>query len=82
MLKLISKWIDRLEITGKLTYSYEFRLLYRASCDGINFIEICDNQSHPIIIVKDNGEILGGYILSQVMDENNATNNSLLVVVI
>ncbi len=65
--ELISKWIDRLEITEKLTPSYEFKLLYRHSRDGSGgnhkFCEICKNQSRTVIIikVKDSNEILGGY---------------------
>ncbi|GET60592.1 carbohydrate-binding module family 13 protein [Rhizophagus irregularis DAOM 181602=DAOM 197198] len=64
--ELISKWIDRLEITDKLASSYEFKLLFRASRDGHSrdkFHEICDNKSRTVTIikVKDNTEILGGY---------------------
>jgi hypothetical protein len=65
--ELISKWINKLEITDK-TNSYEFKLLYRDSRDGSNernnrfkkFHEICHNQTRTIIIVKTD-EILGGY---------------------
>jgi hypothetical protein len=32
--ELISKWINRLETTDKLTTSYEFKLFFRASRDG------------------------------------------------
>src|SRR5256885_10830032 len=32
--ELISKWINRLEITDKLTSPYEFKLLFRSSRDG------------------------------------------------
>ena len=61
--ELISKWIDRLEITDKI---YEFKLILRGSRDGFSsskFHEICDNQSHTVSIikVKDSNEILGGY---------------------
>ncbi|GBC11354.2 carbohydrate-binding module family 13 protein [Rhizophagus irregularis DAOM 181602=DAOM 197198] len=64
--ELISKWIDRLEITDKLISSYEFRLLYRASRGGYShkrFHEICDNQPRTVTLVKvkDSNEILGGY---------------------
>uniref|UniRef100_U9UMU9 Kelch-like protein 17 n=1 Tax=Rhizophagus irregularis (strain DAOM 181602 / DAOM 197198 / MUCL 43194) TaxID=747089 RepID=U9UMU9_RHIID len=64
--ELISKWIDRLEITDELTNSYEFKLIFRGSRDGFTakrFHEICDNQSRTITIikVKDSNEILGGY---------------------
>src|SRR6266542_4825814 len=61
--ELISKWIDRLEITDK---TYEFKLILRGSRDGFSpskFHEICDNQSHTVSIikVKNSDEILGGY---------------------
>ncbi|CAB4426106.1 unnamed protein product [Rhizophagus irregularis] len=66
--ELISKWIDRLEITDKLTTLYEFKLLYRDSRDEQNnsfnkFREICNNRSRTITVikVKDSNEILGGY---------------------
>ncbi|RGB37355.1 hypothetical protein C1646_756974 [Rhizophagus diaphanus] len=69
--ELISKWIDRLEITGKLTTSYGFKLLYRDSRDGSvlfnsrleKFREICVNQSRTITVIKiiDRNEIFGGY---------------------
>ncbi|EXX68452.1 uncharacterized protein OCT59_021093 [Rhizophagus irregularis] len=64
--ELISKWIDRLEITDKAENSYEFKLIYRGSRDGFNaprFHDFCDNKSHTIAIlkVKDSHEILGGY---------------------
>src|SRR5215204_3976442 len=32
--ELISKWIDRLEITDEMKNSYEFKLLFRGSRDG------------------------------------------------
>ena len=53
--ELISKWIDRLGITGRLTSSYEFKLLFRRSRDGFapsNFHKICDNQSRTVTIIK------------------------------
>ncbi|GES83734.1 carbohydrate-binding module family 13 protein [Rhizophagus clarus] len=64
--ELISKWIDRLEITDELKNSYEFKLILRGSRDGFTaekFHEICDNKSRTISIikVKDSDEILGGY---------------------
>jgi hypothetical protein len=64
--ELISKWIDRLEITDELKNSYEFKLILRGSRDGFTpgkFHEICDNKSHTVTIikVKDSDEILGGY---------------------
>ena len=64
--ELISKWIDRLEITDKIKNSYEFKLMLRGSRDGFSpkkFHEICDNQSRTVTIikVKNSNEILGGY---------------------
>jgi hypothetical protein len=64
--ELISKWIDKLEITDKIKNLYEFKLIFRGSRDGFSsrkFHEICDNQSHTITIikVKDSNEVLGGY---------------------
>jgi hypothetical protein len=64
--ELISKWIDKLEITDKKKNSYEFKLILRGSRDGFStrkFHEICDYQPHTITIIKlkDSNEILGGY---------------------
>jgi hypothetical protein len=64
--ELISKWIDRLEITDELKNLYEFKLILRGSCDGFTpgkFHEICDNKSRTVTVirVKDSNEILGGY---------------------
>jgi hypothetical protein len=64
--ELISKWIDKLEITDDLTSSYEYKLLFRGSHDGLEknkFHEICNNKSHTVTIIKVKGsnEILGGY---------------------
>ncbi|GES76312.1 carbohydrate-binding module family 13 protein [Rhizophagus clarus] len=69
--ELISKWIDKLEITDELTNSYEFKLLYRDSRDGCGgmynkfnkFYEVCKDQFRTVTIykVKDSDEILGGY---------------------
>ncbi|GES76346.1 carbohydrate-binding module family 13 protein [Rhizophagus clarus] len=64
--ELILKWVDKLDITDKLTSSYEFNLLFRGSRDGFTrdkFHEICDNKSPTVTIIKveDSNEILGGY---------------------
>ncbi|GES76343.1 carbohydrate-binding module family 13 protein [Rhizophagus clarus] len=64
--EIILKWVDRLEITDKLTSSYEFKLLFRGTRDGLTrdkFHQICDNHSRTVTIikVKDSNEILGGY---------------------
>ncbi|UZO06870.1 uncharacterized protein OCT59_027175 [Rhizophagus irregularis] len=64
--ELISKWIDRLEITDEIKNVYKFQLLLRGSRDGFTtkkFHEICDNQTSTVAIikVKYSNEILGGY---------------------
>ncbi|RIA94284.1 hypothetical protein C1645_818279 [Glomus cerebriforme] len=64
--KLISKWIDKLEINNRIKYSYEFKLIFRGSRDGFapkKFHGTCDNKMHTVTIikVKDSNEILGGY---------------------
>ncbi|RIA78916.1 hypothetical protein C1645_842068 [Glomus cerebriforme] len=56
--ELISKWIDRLDITTKLTSPCKFNLIFRGSRDGLTrnkFHETCNDK------VKDSNEILGGY---------------------
>ncbi|GES83702.1 carbohydrate-binding module family 13 protein [Rhizophagus clarus] len=62
--ELISKWIDRLEITDKIKNHYEFKLLYRNE-PGVSesFHKFCDNQPGTVTIIKlkDSNEILGGY---------------------
>ncbi|UZO02716.1 uncharacterized protein OCT59_021195 [Rhizophagus irregularis] len=108
-IEIVTKWINRLKITDRLTNSYKYKLLFYGSCnDGfiINKLhDICNNQSHTItfIKIKDSDEIFGGYnpikwkfdnsfgitkdsfifsfknnnfILSRVMDERCAINNS------
>ncbi|UZO02530.1 uncharacterized protein OCT59_021010 [Rhizophagus irregularis] len=65
-IELISKWIDKLDITDNLASSYEFKLMLRGSRDGFaanKFHEICDNKPRTITIVKvkDSDKILGGY---------------------
>ncbi|GES83731.1 carbohydrate-binding module family 13 protein [Rhizophagus clarus] len=64
--ELISKWVDKLEITNKLENSYEFKLILRGRRDeyiGQQFHKICDNQSRTVTVFKVIGsdEILGGY---------------------
>jgi hypothetical protein len=64
--ELISKWIDRLDITDEIINSYKFELIFRGSRDGFKpkkFHEICDRTSRTVSIikVKDSNEILGGY---------------------
>jgi hypothetical protein len=64
--KIISKWIDKLEITDRLTSSYEFKLLLRGSRDGSYAVKchiLCDNEPRTVTVVKvkGSGEILGGY---------------------
>ncbi|RIA85106.1 hypothetical protein C1645_879522 [Glomus cerebriforme] len=65
-IELISKWINRLEITDKLISPYAFKLLFHGSRDGLypkKFYEFCDNKSRTVTVIKveDNDEILGGY---------------------
>ncbi|RGB33766.1 hypothetical protein C1646_176386 [Rhizophagus diaphanus] len=83
--ELISKWIDKLEITDNMKNSYEFKLILRGSRDGFltnKFHEICDNQSHTISIIKveDSNEILGGYnpIKWKSDDSFGTTNDSFI----
>uniref|UniRef100_U9T7U1 Uncharacterized protein n=1 Tax=Rhizophagus irregularis (strain DAOM 181602 / DAOM 197198 / MUCL 43194) TaxID=747089 RepID=U9T7U1_RHIID len=66
-IEIVTKWINRLKITDRLTNSYKYKLLFYGSCnDGfiINKLhDICNNQSHTItfIKIKDSDEIFGGY---------------------
>jgi hypothetical protein len=83
--EIISKWIDKLEITDKMKNLYDFKLILRGSRDGFSankFHEICDNQSHTITIikVKDRNEILGGYnpITWKSNIRYNTTNDSFI----
>jgi hypothetical protein len=44
--EIISKWIDKLEITDKIKNSYDFKLILHGFCDGFSankFHEICDD---------------------------------------
>jgi hypothetical protein len=61
--ELISKWIDKLEITDKLKNSYEFKLLFRRSRDGFTHRKFCYNKTRTVTIfkVKNSDEILGGF---------------------
>jgi hypothetical protein len=64
--ELISKWIDKLDITDKSTSLYEFKLILQGSRDGFTpnkFHEVCDDRSYTVTIikVKGNNQILGGY---------------------
>ncbi|CAB4421438.1 unnamed protein product [Rhizophagus irregularis] len=84
--ELISKWIDKLSTTDKLTSSYEFKLILRGSRDGFSpskFHEICDDQSRTVSVikVKNSNEILGGYNpIEWKHDERvyGVTNNSFI----
>ncbi|GBC09334.1 hypothetical protein RclHR1_08780005 [Rhizophagus clarus] len=61
---LISKWIDRIDITNNSTSTYEFKLILRGTRDGFEkFHEVCDAKPRTLTIikVKDSEEILGGY---------------------
>jgi hypothetical protein len=68
----ISRWIDKIDIKSKFTYTrelylpYEFKLLLRGSKDGFTpkmFHELCDNilRTVTFIKVKETEEIIGGY---------------------
>ncbi|GBC05750.1 hypothetical protein RclHR1_00640038, partial [Rhizophagus clarus] len=64
--ELISKWVDRLEITDDTGNEHKLKLLLRGSRDGFTpkkFHDNCDNQHRTITIIKikDSKEILGGY---------------------
>jgi hypothetical protein len=64
--ELISKWIDKLSTTDKLTSLYEFKLILRGSRDGFapsKFHEICDGKSCTVAVIKvrNSNEIFGGY---------------------
>jgi hypothetical protein len=64
--ELISKWIDKVDITDDSDSSYGFKLMLRGSRDGFSvskFHEICDSQPRTVTIVKvkDSDKILGGY---------------------
>ncbi|GBC06528.1 hypothetical protein RclHR1_00690018 [Rhizophagus clarus] len=71
---LISKWIDRLEITDWVKGLYEFKLLYRNE-SGVkeDFHKFCDNQPGTVTIVKlkDSNEIIGGYNPIEWKNTNN-----------
>ncbi|EXX78624.1 hypothetical protein RirG_013410 [Rhizophagus irregularis DAOM 197198w] len=73
---LISKWIDKLDITDNLNTSYEFKLILRGSRDGFapsKFHEICDNRVRTVTVikVKNSNEILGGYNPIEWKSNNN-----------
>ncbi|GES90255.1 hypothetical protein GLOIN_2v1481345 [Rhizophagus clarus] len=72
IVSLVSRWIDKIDINSKFSYTrelylpYKFKLLLRGSRDGFTpkkFHTSCDNIPHTIIFIKvrDTGEILGGY---------------------
>ncbi|EXX72057.1 uncharacterized protein OCT59_029134 [Rhizophagus irregularis] len=72
IVSLISRWIDKIDIKSKFSYTrelylpYEFELLLRGSKNGFspeNFHTLCDNISHTVTFIKIKGteEIIGGY---------------------
>ncbi|CAB4429973.1 unnamed protein product [Rhizophagus irregularis] len=72
IISLVSKWIDKIDISSKIAYQrelylpYEFKLLLRGSRDGFTpdkFHFLCDNKSKTVTFIKVKGadEILGGY---------------------
>ncbi|GET03426.1 carbohydrate-binding module family 13 protein [Rhizophagus clarus] len=55
--EIISKWVNKLEITDKLTSPHEFKLLFRGSRDGFysnKFHEIYRDESHILSRIVDN----------------------------
>jgi hypothetical protein len=84
-IELISKWIDRLEITDEIKNPYEFTLILRGSRDGFSpskFHKVCDNRSHTITVfkLKDSDEILGGYnpIIWKSDNDNASSKDSFI----
>ncbi|CAG8643485.1 1171_t:CDS:2 [Funneliformis caledonium] len=63
--ELISKWIDKLEITNEITATYDFKLLarLRGALSGQLFHGVCGDKFPTVSIIKVKGsdEILGGY---------------------
>ncbi|GET60328.1 carbohydrate-binding module family 13 protein [Rhizophagus irregularis DAOM 181602=DAOM 197198] len=75
--ELISRWIDKLSITDKLTSSYEFKLILRGTRDGFapsKFHEICDGKSCTVSIIK-SVDSIEKHILSHVKNEQFAVFN-------
>ncbi|EXX72008.1 hypothetical protein RirG_073350 [Rhizophagus irregularis DAOM 197198w] len=72
IIALISRWIDKIDIKSKFSYTrefylpYKFELLLRGSRDGFTprkFHELCDNIPCTLTLIKVKGmeEIIGGY---------------------
>ncbi|CAG8450741.1 15615_t:CDS:2 [Dentiscutata heterogama] len=65
--KNIISWIEKkpFQSNRNINYTYNFNLLYRASCDdnGHSFHQKCDNVGPTLIVIKVEGtnEIIGGY---------------------
>jgi hypothetical protein len=84
--ELISKWIDRKEIKDNSPHnSYEFKLIYRGSRDGLShkrFHDICNGKTRTVTIAKVRGsnEILGGYNPTPWRSDSSvcATKNSFI----
>ncbi|EXX77792.1 hypothetical protein RirG_020610 [Rhizophagus irregularis DAOM 197198w] len=72
IVSLVSRWIDKIDIKSKYTYTrefylpYKFKLLLRGSRNGFtpeSFHELCDNKPCTLTLIKVKGteEIIGGY---------------------
>ncbi|CAB4438886.1 unnamed protein product [Rhizophagus irregularis] len=72
IIALISRWIDKIDINSKFSYTrefylpYKFELLLRGSRDGFTpnvFHRLCDDKFCTITLIKVKGteEIIGGY---------------------
>ncbi|CAG8598882.1 12722_t:CDS:2 [Funneliformis caledonium] len=59
-IEIITKWIEKLEITDEITASYEFKLLSRFQ-DGDTIRYLREFPTITVIKVKGTNEILGGY---------------------
>src|SRR5205085_8969063 len=72
IISIISRWIDKIDVNNKYTYTrelylpYKFKLLLRGSRDGFTpnkIHNLCDNILHTVtfIKVKESEEVIGGY---------------------
>src|SRR3989440_5163417 len=72
IVSIISRWVDKIDINNKYTYTrelylpYKFKLLLRGSRDEFTpnkFHNLCDNIPHTVtfIKVKESDEVIGGY---------------------
>ncbi|CAB4438880.1 unnamed protein product [Rhizophagus irregularis] len=72
IVSLVSRWIDKIDINSKFSYTrefylqYKFKLLLRGSRDGFTprkFHKLCDDKLCTVTFIKVKGteEIIGGY---------------------